>query len=184
MTDARLPDRWLSDRRFHRLKDNEYRSFIQSLIWSVSNRTNGVIEPEDLWSIPCFDPDAVKAFVDRKLWCPRKRGIGWKIADFQATQTSREELDRQDRARAKNRDRQARHRANVTRDITRDVTGDVTGDCLGQDRTGQDRLLCNETNNVNSGESQNFDDERPLPEEPLTDADGFPLDDDFDRVPF
>ena len=47
MTDARLPEPWLSDRRLSRLSDAHYRSYIQALLFSVSNRTDGVIEPDD-----------------------------------------------------------------------------------------------------------------------------------------
>jgi len=47
-TDARVPDRWLSDRRLQRLSDAHFRAFITSLVWSVSNRTKRVIEPE-IW---------------------------------------------------------------------------------------------------------------------------------------
>jgi hypothetical protein len=45
VTDARFPDRWLSDKRIQRLSDGHFRSFITSLVWSVTNRTDGVTEP-------------------------------------------------------------------------------------------------------------------------------------------
>lgn len=71
MTDARFPDRWLSDRRFARLSDAHFRSYVTSLAWSVTNRTDGVIEPEDLALIPNFAKDAVKGFIGIGLWAPR-----------------------------------------------------------------------------------------------------------------
>ena len=43
MTDARFPDRWLSDRRLQRLSDGHFRAFITSLAWSVTNRAEGGI---------------------------------------------------------------------------------------------------------------------------------------------
>jgi hypothetical protein len=41
------------------------------LAWSVTNRTDGVIEPEDLALIPNFAKDAVKGFIGIGLWAPR-----------------------------------------------------------------------------------------------------------------
>ena len=48
MTDAPFPDRWLSDKRIQRLSDSHFRAFVTSLSWAASNRTDGVIEPEDV----------------------------------------------------------------------------------------------------------------------------------------
>ena len=57
MTNANLPDRWLSDRRFRRenLSDAAFRADANSLIYAVGNRTEGVIEPADIRFIPDFD---------------------------------------------------------------------------------------------------------------------------------
>ena len=79
MTDARLPERWLSDRRLSRLSDAHDRSYIQALLFSVSNRTDGVIEPDDLALIPHFAPGAVNAFLAQELWSARQHG--WFITD-------------------------------------------------------------------------------------------------------
>jgi hypothetical protein len=144
VTDARFPDRWLSDRRLQRLSDSHFRAFITSLAWSASNRTNGVIEPEDLGLIPNFAANAVKMFVTSGLWTPRENG--WLIADFAATQTSREQLDAAEAARVREREKKARQRAAKRREAEANgaeapqpVPGDVPGDNTGQDRPGQDR---------------------------------------------
>ena len=43
MTDARMPERWLSDRRLLRLSDAAYRLHLTGLLWSVANRTDGEV---------------------------------------------------------------------------------------------------------------------------------------------
>jgi hypothetical protein len=127
VTDARFPDRWLTDRRLQRLKDIEFRSFIQALTWSVSNRTDGVVEPGDLWGIPGFDPDSARVFVDAGLWVDC--GEHWLIVDFAATQTTRSELEALERVRARDREKKARKRA---------AQSDVPGDTPQDSPRGQD----------------------------------------------
>lgn len=129
MTDARLPDRWLHDRRMNRLSDGHFRSYVLSLIYAVSNRTDGVVEPEDLATIPKFAAGAVKALVDNELWQPREKG--WLIIDFESTQSSREALEAaeqaRNQARAKDRVRKAKARAEAKSepDVPQDVRPDV-----------------------------------------------------------
>ena len=161
MTDARFPERWLSDKRILRLNAEHFRSFLMSLTWSVSNRTDGIIEPEDLALIPHFAKGSAQAFIDAGLWAPQ--GHGWSICDFENTQTTAQQLDHLFTARAKGRERQARHRAkqsdntqvtrDVTRDIPRDITGDVTRDVThndtGKARQGKDRHLRDATTDAN-----------------------------------
>lgn len=141
MTDARLPERWLSDRRLARLKDDEYRSFVQALMWSVCNRTEGRIEPADLALIPSFAPGAQDSLADSGLFTALPRGRGWLITDFELTQTTRARLEQLDRKRVQDRDRQARHRAAkaaAAEPLPGAVTRDVTRDYIGQDRLGQE----------------------------------------------
>ena len=78
MTDARFPDRWLHDRRLLRLSDSEFRTFVTSLTWCVSNRTDGRLEHDDLAMVPPADPTMLArwsalafgspATVDGKSW--------------------------------------------------------------------------------------------------------------------
>ncbi|WP_078309195.1 MULTISPECIES: hypothetical protein [unclassified Mycobacterium] len=129
MTDARLPDRWLHDRRLNRLSDGHFRSYVLSLIYAVSNRTDGIVEPEDLATIPKFAANACQAFVDNELWQPREKG--WLIIDFESTQSSRESLEAAEQARiqsrAKDRVRKAKARAEAKSqpDSPQDVRSDV-----------------------------------------------------------
>ncbi len=149
MTDARFPDRWLSDRRIARLSDAHFRSFVTSLAWSVTNRTDGVVEPEDLALIPNFAADSVKTFIGARLWIPRQAaGRGWEIVDFQATQTTSAELRSLDEKRAKERAKKAAQRAAAKADsdsststnaaVPRDVPRDVPTDCTGKATQGKD----------------------------------------------
>ncbi|WP_255792440.1 hypothetical protein [Mycobacteroides abscessus] len=84
-----------------------------SMVYAVSNRTDGVVEPEDLATIPKFAAGAAQAFVDNGLWSPLDKG--WEIIDFKATQSSRETLEAAEQARIHNRvadrERKARQRA-------------------------------------------------------------------------
>lgn len=143
MTDARFPDRWLSDRRLQRLSDSHFRAFITSLAWSVSNRTDGVIEPEDLGLIPNFSAGAVQAFVSAELWSPLENG--WRITEYVVTQTSRDQLQALENIRVRDRQKKARQRAakkaatTPDADVPGTVPWDVPPDNTGQDRPGQDR---------------------------------------------
>ena len=105
MTNANLPERWLVDRRFgrDRLPDAAYRSYMNALVWSVANRTEGVIEPADLKDIRDFDRAQVKTLISGDLWQPRGPDRGWLIADFATTQTGRDLLEKYGREKALDR---------------------------------------------------------------------------------
>jgi hypothetical protein len=147
VTDARFPDRWLSDKRIQRLSDAHFRAFIHALAWAATNRTDGVIEPDDLALIPRFPEDAVRAFIGAELWEPRnEEGRGWVMVDFAATQTTAVQLKAAETARARERDKKARQRAAARTPATSaiavvpgDVPTDVPGDNTGKDRQGKDR---------------------------------------------
>jgi hypothetical protein len=145
MTDARFPERWLMDRRLDQLNDHDFRSFAYSLMWSVSNQTDGVIEESDFARIPRFDPKSVGALVAVEVWAVTENKWGeicWQVADFVDTQTSRDDLVSLRKARAANTEKQRRRRARRAEET--DVPGYVQGyrnrgtaqDRLGQARTG------------------------------------------------
>lgn len=130
------------DRRIHRLSADHFRAFVMSLVWSVSNRTDGVILPEDLVLIPGFGRDAPAALVGQKLW--EERPEGWLILDYAAHQTTRSELEVLENARRRDRLKKQKQRANKSAGSA-SVPGDVPGDESpataqeGQARTGQAR---------------------------------------------
>ncbi len=144
MTDARIPDRWLHDRRVLRLSDSEFRTFVTSLTWCVSNRTDGRLEHDDLAMVPTCRPEQAGALVRAGLWEPRDGG--WQVVDFLNTQSTATQLAGMEHKRQMDRERQARCRAKVTSPdepkdshVTRDVTRDVAGGTKarqGKARTG------------------------------------------------
>jgi hypothetical protein len=126
MTDARLPERWLNDRRLQRLSAEHYRTYINCLLWSVANRTDGHIEREDIALVPHWSATAAKALVDAKLFT--SGSDGWLIADYAATQTSRGELETLENIRARDREKKARKRAEAAAAASGEVQGDSPGD--------------------------------------------------------
>jgi hypothetical protein len=141
MTDARYPDRWLNDKRVTRLTDRAYRAFVCALAWSVSNETDGIIEPADLPMIPGFAACCEDELVASGLWAESE--CRWVITVFEDTQTSAAEHQALRTARAKNKARQARWRAgksasrNVTNDVTNNATLPVEKQVTTQARLGQ-----------------------------------------------
>jgi len=110
VTDARLPERLLNDRRLQRLNPAEhYRAYVNSLMYAVSNRTDGYLTPHDLDAIPHFKPESIAALIEAELWTAGEEG--WIISDYLTTQTSRAQLEAAEHARIKDAERKARDRA-------------------------------------------------------------------------
>jgi N6-adenosine-specific RNA methylase IME4 len=126
MTDARLPERWLNDRRILRLPDDAFRLHITGLVWCVANRSEGVIFDDDLELLPRVRPAAAAHLAQAGLWTREEDGGYWLIGDFEETQTTKAQLEHLDRKRHLDRERQRRKRerdAAVPRDVTRDDRG-------------------------------------------------------------
>jgi hypothetical protein len=109
MTDARHPEKWLMDKRIQRLTADEYRAYSMSLMWAVSNRTDGHLVQADLPGIPHFKADYAGALVKAELW--NEEADGWSITDYMTTQTSRAQLEAAENARAKDAQRKANERS-------------------------------------------------------------------------
>jgi hypothetical protein len=153
VTDARFPERWLTDRRILRLSSDAFRGFVNSLAYSVSNKTDGVIEPDDLPLIPSFAEHTDKVLCEAGLW--QEGEDNWLIAEFADTQLSSSELEALAKARKANRARQAKWKAKQSdqaisnESVTNNVSGDVSETVTAQVRTGQDRSpVLIATNNV------------------------------------
>jgi hypothetical protein len=116
VTDARFPDRWLTDRRIQLLPDNAFRLFILVLAWSVSNKTDGVIYDDDLLLIPRVDAGCADHLVKAGLWA--READYWVIAVFADTQTSRSELDALAARRLSDRQRKAKERLRKASGVT------------------------------------------------------------------
>lgn len=140
MTDARFPERWLMDRRFRRLTSDEFRTFAVSLMWAVANRTDGVLLEEDLEFVPDIVAAHAGRLVEVGLWAPIPSG--WLIVDFEATQTSRGQLEGLEARKRQDADRAKRYRENkksdrhvtASRDESRDSSVTGSRDDIGQDR--------------------------------------------------
>jgi hypothetical protein len=102
-------------------------------MWSVENRTDGVIEPEDLGLIPGFTRCTEDELVAAGLWTQIERR--WLISEFSSTQTTRAEHEILERARTREREKKARQRAARAADdgfVPRDIPpGSVPGDRPG-----------------------------------------------------
>jgi hypothetical protein len=138
MTDARFPERWLNDRRILRLPDDAFRLFVISLAWSVANRTDGRIYDDDLALIPASTTGSGQ-LAKAGLW--ERAADYWLIAEFEETQTTRDDLEALARGRRAQRDKKRRQRAAKAARaaaVPGDVPGDVSRDTprTGQDRTG------------------------------------------------
>lgn len=134
MTDARFPERWLNDRRLLRLSDRDHRTFVTSLVWSVSNRTDGQLEHDDLDLIPGCRPESAAALVKAGLWTAQHSTF--QIVDFANTQTSSHDLEVLDNVRRHNREAQKKAR-DKKRDSKPDVSMTDQPDDIGQARPGQ-----------------------------------------------
>lgn len=168
MTDARLPERLLMDVRVNRLPAPAWRSYTHSLMWSVSNRTDGLILSDDLPMIPMFGTGDEDTLVSSGLWI--EHGNGWLIDRFELDQTTRAQLEANERQRAGNRERKAleRQRAKQAKEapaptVTRDMPRDVTRDFQGQARTGQARTGKDEGEVLNGGFGEVADRFAPTP---------------------
>ena len=141
MTDARLPERWLNDRRLLRLSDAGYRLHLTAMTWSVSNRTDGAIDADDVALMPSVQADKAGELVAAGLW--QHRGNGWLIADYDSSQTSRHELEVLENLRRRDREKKARQRdrrdgdsSEVPRDVPPGLSPGTAKDRTGQARTG------------------------------------------------
>lgn len=116
MTDARFPERWLNDRRVLRLSDVDFRTFVTTLVWSVANRTDGRLEPDDLALLPGAR-DAAPRLTQAGLWETTNGTV--TIIDYDDTQTSSEQFDAIDERRRRDRERKRAGSASV-----QDVAGE------------------------------------------------------------
>ena len=144
MTDARLPEKMLMDVRVNRLPPEAWRSYTHSLMWAVSNRTDGFIGLNDLPLIPMFRAGDETTLARSGLWAAF--GKGWYIDRFEFEQSTKAQLEAGDRARLTAQEKKARQRAQAKAGGDDPGGGKpsdhaVPGTSRGttQARTGQDR---------------------------------------------
>jgi hypothetical protein len=180
MTDARFPERWLNDRRIQQLPHETFFAFANALMWSVSNRTDGVIKFADLELVPRCKGAHADELVRVGLW--RRREYGWLITVYKTTQRSRKQLESDDKYRERERERVARLRAaereqaQVSELDDPDVRTYIRA-YVRTDNIGQDRAFEKEPKNLSVNGEQNDHEYFAFAEPPTTDCDGFPPDD-------
>jgi hypothetical protein len=135
MTDARLPDRWLTDRRLLRLPDDAFRLFVTSLMWSVANKTDGVLYDDDLPLIPGGSPGSHGQLARAGLWV--REWDRWVITVFADSQTSSDELDALAARRLSDRKRKAAERLRKAGSRERSRDSHAESVRTGQARQGQ-----------------------------------------------
>jgi len=129
--DARFPERWINDRRIMRLTTSAFRSFVCSLTWSVSNRTDGMIDADDVPLIPGLVPVDIAELITGGLLATVDGG--WLIVDFASTQTSADAISQLEQMRRAARERKAAQRVReraAAEELSRDMS-------RGQHRLGQ-----------------------------------------------
>src|SRR5262249_44768615 len=105
-----------------------WRLYTFALMYSVANRSDGRVLPDDLQLMPAVDPDCAAELVKLGLW--ERCRDGWRVADFASTQSSRDELDQLERIRAAERDKKRRQRL-------KESTGQSTGQSPGTAQAGR-----------------------------------------------
>ena len=117
--DARLPERWLYNPQVLSLSDAAWRLLTFLLLWSVANRTGGVIREVDLTHIPTgsYVPSReLIAELEMTGWLGRngddhdETEPGWLLTCYDDTQTSAAQLAEIDRKRTNARKRKQRER--------------------------------------------------------------------------
>ncbi len=124
MVDARMPEKYLVDRRVMRLSAEAFRAFVVLTMWSVSNRTDGLILADDLPLIPLATEALTVDLVAAELCQVVDRG--WMLSDFKSTQTSRSELEILENNRRREREKKQRQRGTVRGEVPGAVPGDVS----------------------------------------------------------
>lgn len=164
MADARIPERYLVDRRIMRLTDAERSSLFLATLWSVSNRTDGRIERGDLPIIPMFREEVVHTLVVHGLWV-EDGPDAWMIADYQRDQTTRSQFEVLDNNRRRERDKKRRQRSKKEEEVPGDVPGGLSRGTLqarqGQARQGQEGQEIAEGVDPNTGEISSWATRKP-----------------------
>ena len=135
MADARIPERYLLDKRVLRLSHEARSSLFMATTWSMSNRTDGRVERADLPLIPTFVAQCVTELVAQGLWTP-DGSDGWLIVDYARDQTSREEFEVLENARRRDREKKRRQRARTEPRSPGTIPGDGP---RGQHRQGKSK---------------------------------------------
>lgn len=151
MTDTRLAESFLVNDRVDALADGAYRVFVNALVWSTSQGTDGRLPTRALRHLHPDGrrQDLIDELVRSSFWVVREDGF--EIRNFLRYQTSAEQVDKaRELARLrKQKQREQAHQKEINKLVTRDEPRDSPRDGasderrgpLGQDsdRTGQEQ---------------------------------------------
>ncbi len=133
----------MNDRRVLKLTPEQFRLFVMATAWSVTNRTDGVIETVDLQLVPFATAADAGVLVGAGLW--NRTDLGWLIVEYSDTQTSSAQLDQLNETRRRDRERKARARktktggpAQVRPEVPAEVPAEVRPE-VHPENTGKDR---------------------------------------------
>lgn len=141
MTDARLPDPWLGNPRFGCLSDASWRLFTHALMWSNRYGTDGVVDKK-FYPHLLVEGDTigqVLELMDCEIAIPTAGGfaIPWEqfgqsfAADVERTRL----LNRQRKAKQREREQMLVPYTIASRDVTRDNMREVGQVRLGEEDT-------------------------------------------------
>jgi hypothetical protein len=124
----------MGDRRFLKASPDALLLYQFAMWYAVANRTDGLIEDDDLPLLARGDARYAPELEKVGLW--RREAAGWLIVDYADTQTPKAQLEALDVRRRSDRERSQRYRDN--RKGSKE-SRDASRDDKGQDRQGQAR---------------------------------------------
>lgn len=115
--DTRLRHKVLLDAKLQRkLTAEEFRAFINLTVWVVSLISDGVFDPTDAEMVANLDSGHIARFLAMGLVECDDTGLYRVNADYWVWQSTRAQLEEQERVREANRARQEAWRANQKRE--------------------------------------------------------------------
>ncbi|WP_460802485.1 hypothetical protein [Microbacterium sp. GXF6406] len=125
MTDARLPSRWMADRRFARLAPEHFVSYTWALMYAVESGTDGRLEQGDLEVILRYRGDSTEVLIAAGLFGRDDDGA-LQILDYPSTQSTAAEVKAADDRRVKERLRKREQRGRRRQPGTTEGDSDAT----------------------------------------------------------
>lgn len=113
VTDARFPDRWLTNRQILGLPSDAFRLYVIANAWAVSNRTDGRLDATDIAMMPDPAMESDRCLLlQAGLWTKRDDG-SYSIAGFTNVQTTAAQLAQLEKKQSDDRLRKRKPRGNA-----------------------------------------------------------------------
>ena len=138
--DARLPEKYLTDYRVHTLSDAAWRAYTYSLMWTMSQLSDGKVPKGALMLL---HPRAAEGntqnladlLVGAGLWSATDDG--WRIVDFDEFQTKKEVFDKKKEGARTRQQRFRERKTGVAAGSESSPAVTPGGNALREDRTGR-----------------------------------------------